>query len=238
MAAVSLTIGKLVALVVIAILASSTIAVGTSTMLAVGPQGPEGPKGDIGLQGPKGDSGETGPQGPAGTTGATGATGARGAAGPQGIQGPQGFGFEQRGNISISFTAFIPSQTTDLVEYSIDYGLINHEDGSIRLFSPVLLSQGVRMTNATFYFYDSSSTGNFQFYVIRQNQTGYTTIGYESNLPASATPGYDHMSLTQINYPIVDNNNYHYYLQVVMPSSPGGDFYHFNYALIEYEYPA
>ena len=76
MEAVSLTIAtKVVALIVITILASSAIAVGTSTMLAVGPQGPEGPKGDTGLQGPKGDTGEIGLQGPAGATGATGATG-------------------------------------------------------------------------------------------------------------------------------------------------------------------
>lgn len=39
MAAFSLTMGKLIAVMVIAILASSAIAVGASTMLAVGPAG-------------------------------------------------------------------------------------------------------------------------------------------------------------------------------------------------------
>lgn len=86
-------------------MASSAIAVGASTILAVGPQGPEGPQGDTGPQGSKGDSGDAGPQGPAGATGPAGPTGATGATGPkgdtgdtgpqglqgsQGIQGPQG----------------------------------------------------------------------------------------------------------------------------------------------------
>ena len=75
MAATSLTMGKLIALIVIAIVASSAIAVGASTMLAVGPQGSQGEKGDTGPQGPKGDTGDTGPQGLQGI---------------QGIQGPAG----------------------------------------------------------------------------------------------------------------------------------------------------
>jgi hypothetical protein len=40
MAAVSITMGKLIAGIVIAILASSAISVGVSTQLAVGPEGP------------------------------------------------------------------------------------------------------------------------------------------------------------------------------------------------------
>lgn len=81
---------KFIAVVVIAIVASSAISVGASTMLAVGPQGPEGPKGDTGPQGPKGDTGDAGPQGPAGATGPAGSTGPQGPQGPQGLQGPKG----------------------------------------------------------------------------------------------------------------------------------------------------
>jgi hypothetical protein len=81
MAAFTMTVSKLIALGVIAILASSAIAIGASMMLIVGPQGPKGETGDTGPQGPKGDTGDTGPQGPAGDTGATGA---------QGLPGPQG----------------------------------------------------------------------------------------------------------------------------------------------------
>jgi hypothetical protein len=100
-----MTVGKLIALAVIAIIASSAIAIGASTMLIVGPQGPQGEQGEQGPQGPKGDTGDTGPQGPQGPqgeqgeqgpqgpkgdTGDTGATGATGPQGPQGEQGEQG----------------------------------------------------------------------------------------------------------------------------------------------------
>jgi len=74
-AAVSMTMGKLIALIVIAILVSSAIAIGASTMLAVGPQGPEGPQGATGATGPQGAKGDKG------DTGATGATGPQGPAG-------------------------------------------------------------------------------------------------------------------------------------------------------------
>jgi hypothetical protein len=90
MVAVTLTMSKLIAVIVIAILASSAISVGVSTMLITGPQGPEGEKGETGTQGSKGDTGDTGPQGTTGATGATGSTGSTGSIGPQGEQGPPG----------------------------------------------------------------------------------------------------------------------------------------------------
>jgi hypothetical protein len=84
MATVSLTMGKLIAGIVIAILASSAISVGASTILAVGPQGSEGPQGETGPQGEKGATGATGPQGEKGDKGDTGETGATGPEGPPG----------------------------------------------------------------------------------------------------------------------------------------------------------
>ena len=90
MAAVSITMGKLVAGIVIAILASSAIAVGASTMLAVGPEGPEGLQGDTGPQGLAGPQGEQGETGPAGATGPAGPAGPKGDAGDTGPQGPKG----------------------------------------------------------------------------------------------------------------------------------------------------
>jgi len=92
-AAVSMTMGKLIAVIVIAILASSAIAIGASTMLAVGPEGPEGPQGDTGPQGPtgpEGEQGETGATGPRGATGPAGPTGPKGDTGDTGSQGPTG----------------------------------------------------------------------------------------------------------------------------------------------------
>jgi hypothetical protein len=91
MAAVST--GKLITLIVIAILASSAISIGASTLLAVGPQGPQGEQGEQGVQGPKGDMGDTGPQGAVGATGAQGEKGDKGdtgETGETGLQGPPG----------------------------------------------------------------------------------------------------------------------------------------------------
>ncbi len=56
MAVVSLTMGKFIAGIIVAILASSSISVGSSTMLMVGPQGPEGPQGETGPQGSAGNA--------------------------------------------------------------------------------------------------------------------------------------------------------------------------------------
>lgn len=100
-----MSMGKLIAVLLIAIVASSAIAVGASTMLAAGPAGPEGPQGPQGEQGEQGETGATGATGaqgatgPAGPTGAkgdkgdtgdTGDTGPKGDTGDTGLQGPQG----------------------------------------------------------------------------------------------------------------------------------------------------
>jgi len=99
MAAVSITMGKLISGLIIAILVSSIASVGISTQFMTGPQGPQGETGLQGIAGPEGSQGlvgETGPRGLTGPTGATGATGATGSTGATGVtgatgsQGPQG----------------------------------------------------------------------------------------------------------------------------------------------------
>jgi len=90
MAVVSLTLGKFIAGIVIAILVSSVISVGASTMLATGPKGDTGPQGEQGIQGLTGDAGPQGPigpQGPQGEKGDKGDTGETGATGPEGPPG-------------------------------------------------------------------------------------------------------------------------------------------------------
>jgi hypothetical protein len=93
MATVSLTMGKLIAGIVIAIVVSSAVSVGASTILIAGPQGPEGPQGPQGEQGSQGPTGETGPPGPAGATGVAGPQGEKGDKGDigeTGATGPEG----------------------------------------------------------------------------------------------------------------------------------------------------
>jgi hypothetical protein len=242
MAAVSITMGKLIAGILIAIIAASAISVGVSTMLITGPEGPEGPQGDTGPQGPKGDAGDTGPQGPAGPAGPTGPTGATGATGATGPQGERGFGVPQQGNISVSYSAFVPPSSDDSVSYSTTYGLRNTDTHVLSpCFAPLQLPHGATITNATFYFYDYD-TDWFDFYVCRGNTTDtYDQIGYAGNAPGSDTPEYANVSLSSLNadYATVDNNNYHYFLSLYLPySSTSTSYYRFYYALIEYEYPA
>ena len=93
MTEVSLTTRGLITVILIAILASSAIAVGASIILATGPQGPQGPQGEqgkTGPQGPQGEQGETGPRGATGTTGLTGPKGDKGDTGPTGLTGLTG----------------------------------------------------------------------------------------------------------------------------------------------------
>jgi hypothetical protein len=83
----------LIAGIIIAILASSAISVGASTMLATGPKGDTGPQGEQGIQGLTGDTGPQGPigpQGPQGIQGEQGPEGAKGDTGETGDTGPQG----------------------------------------------------------------------------------------------------------------------------------------------------
>jgi len=248
MAAVSITMNKLIAGIVIAIVAASAVSVGVSMLIAgpEGPEGPQGPKGDTGAQGPQGETGDTGPAGATGPAGPTGSTGATGAPGATGAQGPRGYGVPQKGNISVSFSAFVPPSSDDSVSYSYTYGLRNTDTGVLSpCFAPIQLPHGANITNAYFYFYDNDNDF-FDFYVVRGNLTDtYDEIGYAGNSPGSDTPGFASASLTGTNgryspqYAIVDNNNYHYFLHLWLPySSTSTSYYRFYYALIEYELPA
>jgi hypothetical protein len=243
---------QFIAIVVIAVLASSAVAAGVS-MVVTGPEGPEGPQGEQGPQGLQGEQGETGDTGPAGATGDTGprgltgpagADGADGADGAVGPEGPRGFGVPQQGNISVSFSAFVPPSSDDSVSYHWQYGLSNTDTTDLYVCcAPLQLPHGATITNATFYFYDNDDD-YFEFYVIRGNLTmpsQYEIIASIYNSPGADTPGYDHISLSAFYVPgrnTVDNNNYHYYLLMDLPySSTSSSYYRFLYALVEYAYP-
>jgi hypothetical protein len=228
MAAVSITMSKLIAGIVIAIIAASAISIGASTMLITGPQGP------------KGETGDTGSQGPAGATGSTGSTGATGATGATGPQGERGFGMPQQGNISTSAFAFVPLSSTYNYSRDSTYGIQNENTaGNLYGYIPLQLPQGATITNATFYFYDNDDD-YFYFYLRRGYEGGnYNNMAYVDNSPGADTLGWTHNSTSTISYPIVDNNNYYYYIYLRIPhSSTSNANYRFQYALIEYELPA
>jgi hypothetical protein len=148
----------------------------------------------------------------------------------------------QTGNISVSFSAFVPPSSDDSVSYSSGYGLRNTDTGALSpCFAPVQLPHEATITNATFYFYDNDYDF-FDFYVARGNLTDtFDQIGYAGNAPGSDTPGFANVSLSTYcpEYAIVDNNNYHYFLQLYLPYASTSSYnYRFYYALVEYELPA
>ena len=233
MAAVTLSLTKFIALIIIAILASSAISVGVSTQLAAGPQGPEGPQGATGLQGPKGDTGDTGSQGPAGSTGPTGSTGSTGATGPQGPQGERGLGFEATGNITISSIALLPS--SEDIPYYKNYWYFWNEGTSASYFSAQLqLPNGVSITKVTFYWYDGGPD-TINFYIQRVNFSDTSSrLSQELLSSSSGAAGSGRTTSSPITITLIDNNVYFYLIAVYLPPTST---YRFRGAFIEYAYP-
>ena len=100
--------------------------------------------------------------------------------------------------------------------------------------APLQLPHEATIKNVTFYFYYNYDSF-FVFILRRENQTDFEEMATVRNDPGSDTPGYTNISFSYIDYATVDNNNYHYYLNIAVPGSTQ---YRFFYALIEYELPA
>jgi hypothetical protein len=251
------SITQFIAVVVIAILASSAVAVGVSLVIP-GPEGPEGPQGDTGPQGPKGDTGETGATGPAGATGATGpagpagptgATGAKGdkgdtgdtgPQGPQGVQGPvgpqgePGIGFEPTGYVSVPAAAFVSWDSTEAT--LIGNFLQNDDTTAVDFFAGVQLPHGATVTNVTFYWYDFDASLYMDFTLCRLIPT--TTVRYVmASGSSSGSSGYGISIDTSISYPDIDNSQYSYLLYVYIPPNTPTSNLRFRYATIGFAYP-
>ena len=101
-------------------------------------------------------------------------------------------------------------------------------------YIPLQLPHGTTITNITYYFYDNSAIDYLIFYLRRGYGTSdWDMMAYTSNSPASNTPGWTQISATSIDNPIVDNNNYHYFIHLSIPADC-----RFRYVFIEYEFPA
>ena len=245
MATVSLTMGKFIAGIVIAILASSAISVGVSTILITGPQGPEGPQG---LQGEQGETGATGPQGPEGANGATGDTGLQGPAGPKGDigdtgpqgetgpagpigpkgdkgdigdtgpQGETGIGFEPTSYIQIPASSFVRRNYDDNVQ--VGSFITNYDTVSNILQAPVLLPNGVTITNVTSYWYDNDASLNIYCRLYRDLEDGF--VYQIAEVDSSGNPGFNSTVDTTIHFSdTVDNSQYSYYIFLQMPADAG-----------------
>ena len=248
MATVSLTLTKFIAGIIIAILASSAISIGVSTMLItgtagiegpqgdMGPQGPEGPQGPAGTNGAQGATGPTGPKGDKGDTGGTGpqgAAGATGATGPIGPQGEPGIGFEPTSYISIPASEFIRGGYNSNVYISTD---IRNYDSYIQYLSaPVLLPHGVTITNFTAYWYDTNATSDITCSLWRG--IGSDTVYLVANGNSTGSSGYGSTTDTTIGFGLekIDNGQYSYSIHLTMPGD-AVDSLRFRFVTIGFSY--
>jgi hypothetical protein len=122
---------------------------------------------------------------------------------------------------------------------SSSWGIQNENtEGNLLGYIPLQLPHGATIINVTFYFYDND-TDYFYFYLRRGYEgIGFDTMAYADNSPGSDTPGWTHISADSINYPVVDNNNYFYFIHLSIPHSDTSfNNYRFKYALVEYALP-
>ena len=221
-----MTMGKLIAIILIAILASSAIAVGASTMLAAGPEGPEGQQGETGPQGPqgeqgeqgetgprgatgptgpKGDTGDTGPQGPEGPQGPQGATGPTGPQGPQGIQGPVGSqGPPGSGiiyyNSSYAYSEYV--ELTNSMQNVCNITLIAPADGTIHL---VATGFGACVGNQSGFTFGLGDTATSYDYLSASGP-------YDTYLSSSTTPLIYSPATVQGTYNVLSGITYTFYV--------------------------
>jgi hypothetical protein len=234
MAAASITMGKFIAGIVIAILASSAISVGVSTMLITGSEGPQG------LQGGQGPQGETGAVGPAGATGPQGAKGDKGdtgATGPQGQQGPQGesgIGFEPTGYISIPASAFTPQYPAD-DNIMIMTHLQNFGVSQVAFWGAVQLPHGVTVTNVTSYWYDVDASLNITCRLYRT--IGESIVYSMAVVDSSGSSGAGSTVDTTISLAVIDNSQYSYVLYVEIPANSPSSNLQFRFVTIGFAYP-
>jgi hypothetical protein len=258
LAEVSLTMGKLIAVIAISILASSAISVGVSMILMAGPQGPEGPQGDTGPEGPAGPRGElgvTGPVGPAGATGATGPQGEKGekgdtgatgpqgekgekgdtgATGSQGPQGEKGIGFEPTGYISIPASAFVRFHYDDNVQ--INTWIQNYDTVELALFAQVQLPHGATITNVTSYWYDGDVSLDITCDLYRTIGDYYASV--MASVGSSGNPGFGSTVDTTIDFfEQVDNSQYNYTIALIIPAGVSSSNLRFRFVTIGFAYP-
>jgi hypothetical protein len=233
MAAFSMTTGKLIAVIVIAILASSAVAVGASTMLAVGPQGEQGetgPQGETGATGPAGATGATGATGAKGDKGDTGDTGSQGIQGIQGPQGEPGIGFEPTGYISISAAAFVTNTPDDAWIWN---QIRNDGTTDLWFYGSVQLPHGASITNVTFYWEDLDASKDLRLWLHRTNLNG-TLMAVAATLASSGSAGDGSTTTTAIYFPTINNRDYSYQLLLSFPATDALRFY---FATIGFTYP-
>jgi len=225
---------KFIVGLVVAILLASVISIGVSSQLITGTQGPPGEKGETGLQGEEGPPGPSGPPGAIGATGSTGSVGAQGppgSTGPTGPPGPQGIGFEPTNYVSIPASAFITSYNTN--DALIDQEIRNQGSGNLVFHGSVQLPHGVTVTNFTAYWYDADASVDMTISLLRNSPTGGTLM---ASAGSSGSDGFGSTIDTTIVSADVNNKDYTYCLQLVIPENSPSTNLKFRFATIGFAY--
>jgi hypothetical protein len=251
MAAATLTMGKFIAGIVIAILASSTLSVGVSTILITGPQGPQGlqgeqgetgetgatgPQGPEGATGAKGDTGDTGlqgPSGPKGDTGDTGPQGATGATGPEGPIGPKGdkgdigdTGPQGATGIGFEPTGYIQIPASAFVRYNYDDNvkvgsLITNYDTVSNILTAPVLLPH-GVTITNVTSYWYDNDASLNIYCRLYRDLEDGFVYQVAEVDSSGNPGFSSTVDTTIHFSdTVDNSQYSYYIFLQMPADAG-----------------
>ena len=158
----------------------------------------------------------------------------QGEMGPQGIQGEQGIGFESTGYISIPAAAFVPDPRTSASE--ITYVIQNLETTLTTYFyGSVQLPHGATITNVTSHWYDSESSLTIVGVLYRSTGTG--TLSLMASVSSSGSAGVGSTTDTTIAYASIDNANYTYWLNIVIPANLPTYNLMFRHATIGFAYP-
>lgn len=137
------------------------------------------------------------------------------------------------GNVSVPAAAFVP-QSSYVNMMNNGRSLHNDENVTELFFGSIQLSNGANVTNVTFYWWDQGNE-NMVCRLWRYNQTHNQEM---AEMWSSGNPGYGSSQNDAVAFATVDNSQYAYFLEVGIPGeSNGHGAYHFQYAVIEYEYP-
>jgi len=141
----------------------------------------------------------------------------------------------QKGYISVPAAAFNPYESAWDTRNS-GYHLFNYDSFDAWFFGSVQLPHGATVTNFTTYWKDSGT--NYVECDLRRCSSNMIYTMASADSPEISGPGLGSSYDDTINYATVDNTQYMYTLYVSIPYSASHTDYYFNYAIIEYEYPA
>jgi hypothetical protein len=121
------------------------------------------------------------------------------------------------GYVSVPAAAFRP--LSNIYSYTADgYRVINMDDSEQYWVGHVQLPHGVTVTSVEFFWRDVSSSHNARFDLRRHNRDNYSSESM-AMVWSSGAAGDDSTEDTSISYAVIDNTQYTYFLQAILPKT-------------------